>query len=78
MRHTILALSPSSASTRPLLVRLEAVERISRKRLPPCRYLDTSPFLQAHYPLEEYERAWNAVRSRTHIKVMLKIDATAS
>jgi 2-desacetyl-2-hydroxyethyl bacteriochlorophyllide A dehydrogenase len=39
--------------------------------------LDTSVFLQAHYPLEEYERAWNAVRSRAHIKVMLKIDATA-
>lgn len=40
--------------------------------------LDASPFLQAHYPLEEYERAWNAVRSRAHIKVMLKIDETAS
>ena len=40
--------------------------------------LDTSPFLQAHFPLEEYERAWDAVRSRAHIKVMLKIDATAA
>jgi threonine dehydrogenase-like Zn-dependent dehydrogenase len=40
--------------------------------------LDTSPFLQAQYPLEEYERAWDAVRSRAHIKVMLKIDATAA
>jgi threonine 3-dehydrogenase len=40
--------------------------------------LDTSPFLQAHFPLEEYERAWDTVRSRAHIKVMLKIDATAA
>ena len=39
--------------------------------------LDTSPFLQATYPLEEYERAWNDVRSRAHIKVMLKIDPAA-
>jgi threonine dehydrogenase-like Zn-dependent dehydrogenase len=39
--------------------------------------LDTSAFLQASYPLEEYERAWTAVRSRTHIKVMLKIDRAA-
>jgi 2-desacetyl-2-hydroxyethyl bacteriochlorophyllide A dehydrogenase len=36
--------------------------------------LETTAFLQASYPLEEYERAWNAVRARTHIKVMLKID----
>ena len=40
--------------------------------------LDTSPFLQAAYPLEEYERAWNDVRSRAHIKVMLKIDPAAN
>jgi threonine dehydrogenase-like Zn-dependent dehydrogenase len=39
--------------------------------------LDTSPFLQASYPLEDYERAWAAVRSRAHIKVMLKIDPAA-
>lgn len=39
--------------------------------------LDTSPFLQAFYPLEEYERAWTAVRSRAHIKVMLKVDPAA-
>jgi threonine dehydrogenase-like Zn-dependent dehydrogenase len=39
--------------------------------------LDLSPFLKAHYPLEEFERAWSAVRTRAHIKVMLKIDATA-
>jgi threonine dehydrogenase-like Zn-dependent dehydrogenase len=39
--------------------------------------LDTRPFLQAFYPLEDYERAWTAVRSRAHIKVMLKIDPAA-
>jgi 2-desacetyl-2-hydroxyethyl bacteriochlorophyllide A dehydrogenase len=39
--------------------------------------LDTSPFLQASFPLEDYERAWAAVRSRAHIKVMLKIDSAA-
>ena len=40
--------------------------------------LDTSPFLQASYPLEEYESAWTDVRSRAHIKVMLKIDPAAT
>ncbi len=40
--------------------------------------LDTSAFLQAFYPLEEYERAWTDVRSRAHIKVMLKIDPAAT
>ncbi len=40
--------------------------------------LDTSPFLKAHYPLEEFERAWSAVRTRAHLKVMLKIDASAA
>lgn len=40
--------------------------------------LDTSPFLQQCYPLEEYERAWNDVRSRAHIKVMLKMDSAAT
>jgi 2-desacetyl-2-hydroxyethyl bacteriochlorophyllide A dehydrogenase len=40
--------------------------------------LDTSPFLQCTYPLEEYQRAWDAVRSRAHMKVMLKVDANAS
>ena len=39
--------------------------------------LDTSPFLQAFYPLEDFEQAWTAVRARAHIKVMLKIDAAA-
>jgi 2-desacetyl-2-hydroxyethyl bacteriochlorophyllide A dehydrogenase len=40
--------------------------------------LDTSPFLQAFYPLEEYEQAWTDVRSRAHIKVMLRIDPAAT
>ncbi len=39
--------------------------------------LDTSPFLQSSFPLEDYARAWNAVRSRAHIKVMLRVDANA-
>ena len=40
--------------------------------------LDTSPFLRSCYPLEEYERAWDDVRSRAHIKVMLKMDPAAT
>ena len=40
--------------------------------------LDTSPFLQAFYPLEDYERAWTDVRSRAHIKVMLRVDPAAT
>jgi len=40
--------------------------------------LETAPFLKASYPLEEYERAWADVRSRAHIKVMLKIDSAAT
>jgi threonine dehydrogenase-like Zn-dependent dehydrogenase len=39
--------------------------------------LDTSPFLQACYPLEEYDRAWDDVRSRAHLKVMLRLDPAA-
>jgi len=39
--------------------------------------LDTSPFLQCTYPLEEFARAWDAVRSRAHMKVMLRVDANA-
>ena len=42
------------------------------------RLLDTSPFLQSCYPLDEYERAWDDVRSRAHIKVMLKLDPLAT
>lgn len=40
--------------------------------------LDTGPFLKACYPLEEYERAWSDVRSRSHIKVMLRMDPGAT
>jgi len=40
--------------------------------------LDTSPFLKSCYPLEEYQRAWDDVRSRAHIKVMLRIDPAAT
>ena len=39
--------------------------------------LDTSDFLRSSYPLEEYELAWADVRSRSHIKVMLKLDSSA-
>jgi 2-desacetyl-2-hydroxyethyl bacteriochlorophyllide A dehydrogenase len=39
--------------------------------------LDTSPFMRSAFPLEDYERAWQAVRSRAHIKVMLQVDANA-
>ncbi len=47
------------------------------KALATLRRLDTSPFLQCAYPLEEFARAWNALRSRAHIKVMLRVDANA-
>jgi threonine dehydrogenase-like Zn-dependent dehydrogenase/glycosyltransferase involved in cell wall biosynthesis len=40
--------------------------------------LDTSSFLQCSYPLDEYASAWTALRSRNHIKVMLKIDPNES
>ncbi len=41
------------------------------------RRLDTSPFLESSFPLDQFEKAWNAVRSRAHLKVMLQVDATA-
>jgi 2-desacetyl-2-hydroxyethyl bacteriochlorophyllide A dehydrogenase len=40
--------------------------------------LDTSPFIQCSFPLEEYARAWDAVRARACIKVMLHVDAVAT
>jgi threonine dehydrogenase-like Zn-dependent dehydrogenase len=40
--------------------------------------IDTSPFLKASYPLEEFETAWAVARSRTTLKVMLRADATAT
>ena len=39
--------------------------------------LDTSDFLRSSYPLEEYQLAWADVRSRAHIKVMLRLDSSA-
>jgi len=40
--------------------------------------LDTTTFLEAFYPLEDYEHAWAAVRSKKYLKVMLKIDDAAA
>jgi 2-desacetyl-2-hydroxyethyl bacteriochlorophyllide A dehydrogenase len=40
--------------------------------------LDTSPLLQVAFRLEEYALAWRAVRAREHVKVMLRVDPTAS
>lgn len=39
--------------------------------------IDTTPFLQAAFPMEDYTKAWTTVRARSHIKVMLKVDANA-
>jgi threonine dehydrogenase-like Zn-dependent dehydrogenase/glycosyltransferase involved in cell wall biosynthesis len=39
--------------------------------------IDTTPFLGASYALEDYEKAWSVVRSRSVLKVMLRADATA-
>ena len=36
--------------------------------------IDTAPFLGASYALEEYEKAWSVVRSRSVLKVMLRAD----
>ncbi|MFL5500074.1 MAG: alcohol dehydrogenase catalytic domain-containing protein [Gemmatimonadaceae bacterium] len=41
-------------------------------------FLETKPFLQSSYALEDYESAWADVRSRAHIKVMLRIDPAAT
>ncbi len=38
--------------------------------------IDTTPFLGAAYPLNEFETAWKVVRSRRVLKVMIKADAT--
>ena len=40
--------------------------------------IDTTPFLQSRFPLEQFSDAWNAVRSRQHLKVMLRVDETAN
>jgi 2-desacetyl-2-hydroxyethyl bacteriochlorophyllide A dehydrogenase len=42
------------------------------------RSIDTSEFLTARIPFEEYEDAWDMVRSREHLKVMLTLDATVA
>jgi 2-desacetyl-2-hydroxyethyl bacteriochlorophyllide A dehydrogenase len=39
--------------------------------------IDTGPLLGCIHPLEEFTHAWNAARSRAHMKVMLRIDASA-
>jgi len=39
--------------------------------------IDTTPFLGASYALEEYEKAWSVVRSRSVLKVMLRADANS-
>lgn len=41
------------------------------------RTLDTACFLETSFPLEKYEDAWEAVRSRKYLKVMLKVDNAA-
>ncbi len=38
---------------------------------------NTTPFLQSKFPLEQFSDAWAAVRSRRHLKVMLRVDPTA-
>lgn len=39
--------------------------------------IDTLPFTQAVFPLDDYQQAWDTVRARSHIKVMLKMDSAA-
>lgn len=39
--------------------------------------IDTSPFLQASYPLPEFEKAWKAARSSGVLKVMLDVGAVS-
>ena len=39
--------------------------------------IDTKPFIGAAFPLEQYDKAWELVRSRTALKVMLQPDAGA-
>ena len=40
--------------------------------------IDTSPFLQNRHPLENFERAFDAARSKACLKVMLQLDATSA
>jgi threonine dehydrogenase-like Zn-dependent dehydrogenase len=39
--------------------------------------LDLDAFLGVSVPLAEYERAWERVRSKQHLKVMLRVDVSA-
>lgn len=39
--------------------------------------LDTTAFLETSYPLEQFEKALEAARSRDTLKTMLRVDATA-
>jgi 2-desacetyl-2-hydroxyethyl bacteriochlorophyllide A dehydrogenase len=39
--------------------------------------LDTRSLQRKSYPLEEFASAWDAMRSRTHVKIMLQVDPTA-
>jgi len=38
--------------------------------------LDTRSFLDSWYPLEQFEAALSAARSRTNLKTMLRVDGT--
>ncbi|WP_291982175.1 alcohol dehydrogenase catalytic domain-containing protein [Luteitalea sp.] len=40
--------------------------------------IDTAPFLQASFPLAQFEQAWQEFRSRAALKVMLKADDLAT
>lgn len=40
--------------------------------------LETKAFLEASFPLEAYEDAWRVVRSKAHLKVMLRVDSPAT
>lgn len=40
--------------------------------------MDTSHFREAIYSLQEFRGAWTATRSRSHLKVMLKVDRDAA
>jgi 2-desacetyl-2-hydroxyethyl bacteriochlorophyllide A dehydrogenase len=40
--------------------------------------LDVTPFLKSAFPLEDFSSAWNAMRARTHLKVMLQVDRNAA
>ncbi|HTM32722.1 MAG TPA: alcohol dehydrogenase catalytic domain-containing protein [Vicinamibacterales bacterium] len=41
------------------------------------QHIDTRPFLQAAFPLADFEKAWLTVRSRSVLKVMLQPDQSA-